>query len=154
MDAFAVPLVAFTGFLAWLLVAMIRGSFEDPYPLRAGITWAVTCPIAGLLFGVGIAPLALVVGAVSMLALGSLGYWFLATEADDDPGNDAEEPVEPDPGPDDDTALDIPKWAQRVEPESEPGVDWAAFDRVRREWEPERPIPATEPEREIQPAGV
>ncbi len=64
-----------------------------------------------------------------MLALGSLGYWFLATESDNDSGNDAEEPVEPDPGPSDDIMLEIPKWAQRAEPET--GVDWAAFDRAR-----------------------
>jgi hypothetical protein len=152
MDAFVIPLVVFTGALGWLWVEVIRGSFEDPYPLRAGVTWAVTCPTAGLLFVVGLAPFAFVVGTVSMLALGSLAFWFLGTEAGNDPGNDDEEPVEPDPGPGDDTALEIPKWAQHVEPESEPGVDWDEFDRMREQWEKELPIPATGPERELLPA--
>lgn len=152
MDAFVLPLVVFTGALGWLLVSIIKGSFDDPYPLRAGVTWAVTCPAAGLLFGAGLGPLAFVVGTVSMLALGSLGYWFLATESDNDSGDDAEEPVEPDPGPSDDIVLEIPKWAQRAEPET--GVDWAAFDRARREWEKTITTPATEPERERLPAGV
>ena len=152
MDAFVIPLVVFTGALAWLLVEIIRGSFDDPYPLRAGVTWAVTCPTAGLLFGVGLTPLAFVVGTVSVLALGSLAFWFLGTEADNDPGNDAEDPVEPDPGPSDDTALEIPAWAQRVEPEPESGVDWDEFDRMREQWKKDIPIPATKPERELLPA--
>ena len=152
MDAFVLPLVVFTGALGWLLVAIIRGSFDDPYPLRAGITWAVTCPAAGLLFGAGLAPLAFVVGTVSMLALGSLGYWFLATESDNDTGFDAEEPVEPDPGPSDDMVLEIPKWARRAEQDS--GVDWAAFDHARSGWEKKITTPATEPERERLPASV
>jgi hypothetical protein len=87
-----------------------------------------------------------------MLALGSLGYWFLATESDNDTGFDAEEPVEPDPGPSDDMVIEIPKWAQRAEPET--GVDWAAFDRARTDWKKEITTPATEPEREPLPAGV
>lgn len=156
MDAFAVPLVLFTAALIWLLVAIIRGSFEDPYPLRAGVTWAVSCPVAGLLFGVGVAPLALVAATVSVLALGSLCYWFLVTEPDDTE-DEAEEPVEPDPGPSDDEVIEIPAWAQRVESEPEPksDIDWDAFDRLREEWEKEITIPATtEPERERVPAGV
>ncbi len=159
MDAFAIPLVLFTAGLVWLLVEMIRGSFDDPYPRRAGVTWAVTCPTAGLLFGIGLAPLALVVGTVSMLALGSLAYWFLATEPDDSE-DEAEEPVEPDPEPSDDLEVELPAWARRVEPEPEPkpksDIDWDAFDRLREEWEREReikiPSPVPEPERE--PAGV
>ena len=113
MDAFAIPLVFFTAGMAWLLVEIIRGSFEDPYPRRAGVTWAITCPVAGLLFGIGLAPIALIFGAVSVLALGSLGYWFLATEADDSDGDAEEEPVEPEPGPDNE--VEIPDWAKRVE---------------------------------------
>src|SRR3712207_4743216 len=112
MSAFALPLVIFTGGLIWLLVSIIRGSFEDPYPLRAGVTWDVTCPIAGLLFGSGVAPLAFVVGTVSMLALGSLGYWFLVTEPDD-ADDTKEEPVARDPGPSDDAVIELPTWAKR-----------------------------------------
>jgi hypothetical protein len=155
MDAFALPLVLFTVGLIWLLVEIIRGSFEDPYPLRAGVTWAVTCPIAGLLFGIGLAPVALVFAAVSMLALGSLGYWFLATEPDDTEDS-TEEPVEPDPSPSDDEVLEIPAWALRADPKPEPksDIDWDAFDRLREEWEKEITIPSTtEPERELVPAG-
>lgn len=155
MDAFALPLVLFTVGLIWLLVEIIRGSFEDPYPLRAGVTWAVTCPIAGLLFGIGLAPVALVFAAVSMLALGSLGYWFLATEPDDTEDS-TEEPVEPDPSPSDDEVLEIPAWALRADPKPEPksDIDWDAFDRLREEWEREITIPSTtEPERELVPAG-
>ena len=152
MDAFVLPLVMFTGGLIWLLVEIIRGSFEDPYPLRAGVTWAVTCPTAGLLLGVGLAPLGFIVGTVSMLALGSLAYWFLATEADDT-DDQTEERVEPDPGPSDDSFVELPAWALRVEEKPEPksDVDWDAFDRQREEWEKETPRPATEPEREVQP---
>jgi hypothetical protein len=100
MSAFALPLVVFTAFMVWLLVEVIRGSITDTVPRRAGVTWAVTCPVAGLLFGIGLAPLALVCGVVSMLALGSLAFWFLATEdsGDDDP---PVEPVTPDPSPSD-----------------------------------------------------
>ena len=155
MDAFVLPLVMFTAGLVWLLVEIIRGSFEDPYPLRAGVTWAVTCPTSGLLFGMGMAPLALVVGVVSMLALGSLAYWFLATESDDSE-DDTEDTIEPDPGPSDDEVIEIPAWAQRVEPKPEPksDVDWDAFDRLRKEWEKEVTIPTTEPQRELVPSGV
>jgi len=162
MDAFAIPFVGFTAGLIWLLVEIIRGSFEDPYPRRAGVTWAVTCPLAGLCFGVGLAPLALILGTVSILALGSLGYWFLATEADDSDSDAEEEPVEPDSGPTNE--VEIPDWAKRVDdpdwakPKS--GTDWDAFDRARTEWEKEfTPKPVTpEPERvaqrELVPAGV
>ena len=155
MDAFVIPLAIFTAGLVWLLVEIIRGSFDDPYPLRAGITWAVTCPTAGLLFGMGLAPLALIVGAVSMLALGSLGYWFLASEPDDSEG-DSEEQIEPDPGPSDDNVVELPAWALRAEEKPEPkaDVDWDAFDRLREEWEKEITTPATEPERELEPAGA
>jgi hypothetical protein len=155
MSAFALPLVLFTAGLAWLLVEMIRGSIDDPYALRAGLTWAVTCPIAGLLFGVGLAPIALVFGTVSMLALGSLAYWFLGTESDDT-DDDAEEHVEPDPGPSDDDVVELPAWALRAEPKPEPksDIDWDAFERLREEWEKEITLPVTEPERERSPAGV
>ena len=152
MDAFVLPLAMFTAGLIWLLVEIIRGSFEDAYPLRAGVTWAVTCPTAGLLLGVGLAPLGLIVGTVSVLALGSLAYWFLATEADDTDDH-TEERVEPDPSPSDDSFVELPAWALRVEEKPEPksDVDWDAFDRQRKEWEKETPRPATTPEREVQP---
>ncbi len=162
MDAFAIPFVVFAAGMAWLLVEVIRGSFEDPYPRRAGVTWAVTCPAAGLCLGIGLVPAALVLGTVSALALGSLGYWFLATEADDSDGDAEEEPVEPEPGPDNE--VEIPDWAKRVEdperakPKSD--IDWDAFDRARTDWEREfTPKPVTpEPERvaqrELVPAGV
>lgn len=156
MDAFAIPLVMFTAGLAWLLVEIIRGSFDDPYPRRAGIVWAVTCPASGLLFGIGLAPIALIVGTVSVLALGSLAYWFLATEPDDRE-DEAEEPAEPEPTPSDDMDFEIPAWARRAEPKPEPAksdVDWDAFDRLREEWKRETTIPATKPERELVPAGV
>jgi hypothetical protein len=120
------------------------------------MTWALTCPAAGLLFGLGLAPIALVVGTVSMLALGSLGYWFLATEPDDT-DDDAEEFVEPDPGPSDDEAIDIPAWALRAEepkPEPKSDIDWDAFERLREEWEKEITLPATEPQRERVPTRV
>lgn len=156
MDAFAIPLVLFTAGLIWLLVEIIRGSFEDPYPLHAGVTWAATCPTAGLLFGIGLAPVATVLGVVSMLALGSLAYWFLATEPDDD--DPADEFVEPEPIPSDDEPFEIPAWARRVEqaPEPEPkgDIDWDFFDRLREEWDKEITLPAGEPERERVPAGV
>lgn len=154
MDAFTVPLVLFTAGLTWLLVEIIRGSIDDAYPLRAGVTWAITCPASGVLFGVGLGSVALVVGAVSVLALGSLAYWFLATEADDDDG--ADEHVEPDPSPSDDEPFEIPAWARRVEPEPEAkgDIDWSLFDRLREEWDKEITLPATEPQRERVPAGV
>ncbi len=160
MDAFAIPFVVFTAGLIWLLAEVIRGSFEDPYPRRAGVTWAVTCPLAGLCFGIGLAPAALIFGAVSMLALGSLAYWFIATEADDSDGDAEIDPVEPDPGPDNE--VEIPDWAKRVEqPDYDNrGTDWDAFDRARTEWEkeftpkPVTPEPERVPERELVPAGV
>ncbi len=154
MDAFAIPLALFTAALVWLLVEIIRGSIEDPYALRAGVTWAVTCPIAGLLFGIGLAPLALVFAAVSMLALGSLGYWFLATAPDDSEGQ-SDAVVEPDPVPSDDMVVELPDWAKRpevdawAEPKSD--VDWDAFDRLREEWEKEVTTPVTAPERVAEP---
>jgi hypothetical protein len=137
MDAFALPLVAFTVFMVAVLVAMFWGVFDDPVPQRAAFIWAVTCPVAGLLCASGLAPLGLVSAAVSALALGSLGYWFLATEPDDT-DDDVEEPVEPDPGPSDDNVLVLPTSA-----ETGPGTDWDAFDRARADWE-----------RELTPSGV
>lgn len=119
MSGFALPLAAFTAFMVWLLVEVIRGSITDTVPLRAGLTWAVTCPISGLLFGIGLAPFALVCGVVSMLALGSLAFWFLATEesGEDDP---PVEPVAPDPSPSD-----------GIDPELHSLPDWDAPDRAR-----------------------
>ena len=144
MDAFALPLVGFTLFMVTLLVAMFWGAFEDPVPQRAAFTWAVTCPLAGLLFASGLAPFGFVTAAVSALALGSLGYWFLVTEPDDT-DDDAEEPVEPDPGPSDDNVLELPKSA-----EPQFGTDWDAFDRARDAWEQE----LAPSERESLPSGV
>jgi hypothetical protein len=131
MDAFALPLVAFTVFMVGILVAMFWGVFDDPVPQRAAFIWAVTCPVAGLLCASGLAPLGLVSAAVSTLALGSLGYWFLVTESDDT-DDDVDEPVEPDPGPSDDNVLELPTSVQTA-----PGTDWDAFDRARAEWEQE-----------------
>jgi hypothetical protein len=68
MDAFALPLVAFTVFMVGILVAMFWGVFDDPVPQRAAFIWAVTCPVAGLLCASGLAPLGLVSAAVSTLA--------------------------------------------------------------------------------------
>ncbi len=153
MDTFALPLAVFTAALIWLLVEIMRGSIDDPYALRAGVTWAVTCPVAGFMFGIGLGPIATVFAAVSMLALGSLGYWFLATASDDSDG-DVDQSVEPDPGPSDDMVVELPDWARRpevdawAEPRSD--VDWDAFDRLREEWEREFTIPAIEPERVAQ----
>ncbi|HEY0343067.1 MAG TPA: hypothetical protein VGC59_00365 [Solirubrobacteraceae bacterium] len=144
MDAFALPLVAFTAFMIALLVALFWGTFDDPVPQRAAFTWAVSCPVAGLLCASGLAPLGLVTAAVSVLALGSLGYWFLAIEPDDT-DDDAEEPVEPDPGPSDDNVVQLPTSA-----DSELAMDWAAFDRARADWEQE--LAPSEPER--LPNGV
>lgn len=155
MDAFALPFVLFAAGLTWLLVAMFRGSIDDPFALRAAVTWAVTCPLAGLLLGVGLTPIAIVVGTVSMLALGSLAYWFLAHESDDS-DDDVEEHAEPDPGPSDDEVIEIPAWAMRAEPKPEPtsDVDWDAFDRLREEWEREITLPVSDPERERVAAEV
>jgi hypothetical protein len=144
MDAFALPLVAFTVFMVALLVAMFWGAFDDPVPQRAAFTWAVTCPVAGLLCASGLAPLGLVMAVVSALALGSLGYWFLAIEPDDT-DDDAEEPVEPDPGPSDDNVVELPQSA-----ETELPIDWDAFERARADWERE----LAPSERERLPGGV
>jgi hypothetical protein len=143
MDAFALPLVAFTAFMIALLVAMFWGAFDDPVPQRAAFTWAVTCPIAGLLCASGLAPLGLVTAAVSALALGSLAYWFLAAEPDDS-DDESEEPVAPDPGPSDDHVLELPASATTALE-----LDWRAFDRARADWEQE-----LAPERESLPSGV
>ena len=140
MDTFSLPLVVFSLSLAGLLVAMFWGAFDDETPQRAAVTWAVTCPLSGLLFGVGLAPLAIISGVVSVLALGTLAWWFLAPAADDT-DDDAEEPVEPDPGPSDDIVVEVPRQA---EPELDPAIDWDEFDRVRADWE-RTPLP--EPER-------
>jgi hypothetical protein len=142
MDAFALPLVAFTVFMVAVLVAMFWGVFDDPVPQRAAFIWAVTCPVAGLLCASGLAPLGFVTAAVSALALGSLGYWFMATEPDDT-DDDADEPVQPDPGPSDDNVLELPTSA-----ETEFATDWDAFDRARADWE------LTPSERERLPSGV
>lgn len=137
MSGFAIPLVAFMAFLALLLCETIRGSIDDPVPRRAGVTWALTLPLAGVLFGVGMASLAIVPGAISVLALGSLAHWFLTTEADDGEGEVAE-PVEPEPGPSDDLVVEPPQ----SHPEPVLGIDWDAFDRARADWERE-PVPVS-----------
>lgn len=154
MDAFAIPILLFGAGLAWLLVELIKGSIDDPIPRRAGIWWAVTCPVAGLLLGVGLTPLGIIVGTVSMLALGSLGYWFLSTAPLGDDGDDADDRVAPDPGPSDDVALQpFAGW-----PKTERRTDWAIFDRARSDWEhgqptvPLPPAPARTPEVAPEPA--
>ena len=138
----SLPFVVFTALMVAMLVAMFWGAFEDPLPQRSSCTWAVTCPLAGLLYGIGLAPLAIISGAVSVLALGSLAYWFMVTEADDT-DDDVEEVVEPDPGPSDDIVLEVPQEAP-AEPEF--AIDWDAFDRARADWEKQpAPEPADEP---------
>jgi hypothetical protein len=134
MNGFALPLAAFTALNIALLVAMFWGAWDDVRPQRAAMTWAVTCPLAGLLFGIGMAPPALVAGAVSMLALGVLAHWYLAP-ASDDGDDDIEETVEPDPGPTDDIVLEPPR---DLDPDNT--IDWDEFDRARADWErlPER----------------
>jgi hypothetical protein len=134
MDAFAIPLFVFTGFMIALFVA-IMGSIEDSIPRRAGVLWAITCPLSGLFLGIGLPQVALVTGGVSVLALCALAAWFLVPESDDT-DDDTEEPVEPDPGPSDDVRVEIP-----VQPEpAVRGVDWDEFDRDRADWERE-PLP-------------
>ena len=120
MDGFALPLAGFTVFMVWLLVEVFRGSITDAIPLRAGVTWAITCPVAGFLLGIGLTQFAFLVGCVSVLALGSLAFWFLAHggQDDDDP---PVEPVDPDPSPGDD-----------IDPET---LYWDEFDRARSQWE-------------------
>ncbi len=142
MATFALPLVLFTAFLVVLFVNIFREEFEDPIPLRASITWAVSCPLAGMLFGIGLGPLAVVSGVISVLALGSLAYWFLVIESDDGEQM-VEEPVEPDPSSGDALVPEVP---------AEPGFDWGAFDGVRAGWEREMARPERAPERST--AGV
>ena len=140
MNGFALPLAGFTAFNIALLVAMFWGAWDDVRPQRAAMTWAVTCPLAGMLFGIGLALPALVAGAVSMLALGVLAHWYLAP-ASDDGDDDADEPVEPEPGPSDDIVLEPPR-----DDEPDDTIDWDEFDRLRADWDRERdPLP--EPER-------
>jgi hypothetical protein len=81
---------------------------------------------------------ALVTGFVSVLALGSLAYWFLAP-ASDDTDDDAEEIAEPDPGPSDDALPEPP-----TDDEPELVIDWDAFEGARAAWERE-PEPEPEP---------
>ncbi|HUR87399.1 MAG TPA: hypothetical protein VMY78_18870 [Solirubrobacteraceae bacterium] len=143
MDAFSLSLVVFTAMMVALLVAIFWGAFDDPLPQKASSTWAVTCPLGGLLYGLGIAPLAVIFAAVSVLALGSLAYWFMVTEPDD--GEDeAEEPVQPDPGPSDELVIEVP---QQPAVQAHAGIDWDEFDRARADWE-------QEPVREPLPSGV
>jgi hypothetical protein len=132
MNGFALPLAAFTVINISLLVAMFWHAWDDDIPERAAMTWAVTCPLAGLFFGIGLAPLALVLGAVSVLALCSLAYWYLASPSDDG-GEEAEEPVQPGPGPTDD--VEPPR-----DDDPDHTIDWDQFDRERAGWErlPER----------------
>ncbi len=143
MDAFSLSLVVFTAMLVALLVAIFWGAFDDPLPQKASSTWAITLPLGGLLYGIGLAPVAIIFAVVSALALGSLAYWFLVTEPDDGE-DDAEEPVEPDPGPSDDLVVDVP---QQPVVQADAGIDWDEFDRARADWE-------KEPVREPLPSGV
>lgn len=131
MGPFVIPLALFLAPLAWLLIELMRDL--DPAPRRAGITWVVSIFLAVLFMGVGLRPLAILFGAVSVLALGSLAVWFTTA---DEPGEPEGEPIaaaqpepepEPDAGPDDDDLFD-PVLV----------IDWDAFDRARAEWEKER----------------
>jgi hypothetical protein len=138
MDATSLSVVGFSLCLGGLLVAMFWGAFDDETPQRASLTWAITFPLSGMLAVIGLAPLAAITGAVSVLALGTLGWWFLAP-AGDDTDDDAQAPVEPDPGPSDDLVLEAPR-ADVVE--LDPTIDWDEFDRLRADWERERePLP-------------
>jgi hypothetical protein len=140
MNGFALPLAGFTAMNVALLVAMFWRAWDDVRPERAALTWAVTCPLAGMFFGIGMPLPALVAGAVSVLALGVLAHWYLAPASDD--GDDgAEEPVEPEPGPSDDIVLEPPR-----DDGPDDTIDWDEFDRLRAGWDRERdPLP--EPER-------
>ncbi len=150
MAVTSISLVVFTLMLVAGLVAIFWGAFDDPLPQRASSMWAITCPLAGLTYGIGLDPLAAILATVSVLSLGSLAYWFMVTEPDTGE-DDAEEPVEPEPSPSDDLVLELPK---AVEPDPEPGIDWDEFDRVRADWERERTPAEPEPAREPLPSGV
>ena len=135
MNGFALPLAGFTAMNIALLVAMFWGAWDDARPERAAITWAVTCPLAGMFFGVGLALPALFTGAVSMVALGVLAHWYLAPADDGD--DDTEAPDEPEPGPSDDIVLEPPR-----DDEPDDTIDWDEFDRLRADWDRERdPLP-------------
>jgi hypothetical protein len=134
MDAVSLSVVGFSVFLGGLLVAMFWKAFDDETPQRAAYTWAVTFPLSGLLAVIGLAPVAAITGAVS-----TLGWWFLAPAGDDMTDDEAEEPVEPDPGPSDDIVVEAPR-ADEVQ--LDPSIDWDEFDRLRSDWERERePLP-------------
>jgi hypothetical protein len=138
MDAVSLSVAGFSVFLAGLLVAMFWGAFDDGTPQRASLTWAVLFPLSGLLAVIGLAPLAAITGVVSVLALGTLAWWFLAP-AGDDTDDEAGATVEPDPGPSDDIVVEAPRVD---EVQLDPVIDWDEFDRLRSEWERERePLP-------------
>lgn len=139
MDATSLSVVGFSVFLGGLLVAMFWNAFDDETPQRAAYTWAVTFPLSGLLAVIGLAPVAAITGAVSVLSLGTLAWWFLAPAGDDMTDDEVEEPVEPDPGPTDDIVVEAPR-SDVVE--LDPAIDWDEFDRLRADWERERePLP-------------
>jgi len=141
MDASTAGIAVFALFLGWLLVEIIRGSIDDPVARRAGVTWAVSLPVAGVLYGAGFAPLALIGGVVSVLALGSLAAWFLLPSEPGDSEDPPEEPIEPDPSPSDGIE---PEVVDEPEAEDDLVIDWDEFDRLRQEWETEVPrkVPA------------
>jgi hypothetical protein len=128
MGPFVIPLALFLAPLAWLLIELMRDL--DPVPRKAGITWVVSMLFAVLLMGAGVRPLAMLFGAVSVLALGSLAVWFTTADEPGEPEGERRAPVQPEPepdtGPDDDVVFD---------PELQ--IDWDAFDRARAEWEKE-----------------
>lgn len=137
MDATSLSVVGFSVFLGGLLVAMFWNAFDDETPQRAAYTWAVAFPLSGLLAVIGLAPVAAITGAVSVLSLGTLAWWFLAPAGDDMTDDGVEEPVEPDPSPSDDIVVEAPRVD---EVELDPAVDWDEFDRLRADWERE-PLP-------------
>jgi len=144
MDASTAGLAVFALLLGWLLVEIIRGSIDDPYARRAGVTWAVSLPAAGVLYGAGFAPLALIGAVVSTLALGSLAAWFLMTVPDDESEDPPQEPIAPDPSPSDDIEPEIVAVEETTEAgvEDDLALDWDEFDRLREEWEKDIPAPA------------
>jgi hypothetical protein len=130
MGPFVIPLALFLAPLAWLLIELMRDL--DPVPRKAGIAWVVSMLLAVLLIGAGLRPLAILFGAVSVLALASLAVWFTSAAEPGEPEGERRAPLQPEPepepdsGPDDDGVFD-----------PELLIDWDAFDRARAEWEKE-----------------
>ena len=133
MGPFVIPLALFLAPLAWLLIELMRDL--DPVPRKAGITWVVSMLSAVLLIGAGLRPLAILFGAVSVLALASLAVWFTTTAKPGEPEGERRVPVQPQPEPEPETGPD-----DDVVSDPELQIDWDAFDRARDSWRPREPI--------------